>query len=111
MTAQCGSLVAGGWNQTLVPGRARGPPSPQPRLERTNRLGLESAIGFIVFDNSERWQYNAGYRALHGFGFRRIDFHGLGPVGRHEWCTSMFAKNLDAFATNVERRKGGGLGW
>lgn len=34
--------------------------------------------GLILFDNSERWQYNAAYQLLTDAGFARIDFWGPG---------------------------------
>lgn len=46
--------------------------------------------GFIVFDNSDRWQYNPGYQALYDLGFGRIDFWGPGPVNADPWCSSIF---------------------
>lgn len=46
--------------------------------------------GFIVFDNSDRYQYNAGYEALYDLGFGRVDFWGPGPVNPESWCTSIF---------------------
>lgn len=68
--------------------------------------------GFILFDNSDRWQYNAGYRALSGQGFHRIDFYGPGPVNIIEWCTSIFAKTFEPFAASIESPKGDNdLGW
>ncbi|MEO8113303.1 MAG: hypothetical protein ABI655_02905, partial [Phenylobacterium sp.] len=62
--------------------------------------------GIIVFDNSDRWQYNAGYRALSAAGFRRIDYYGPGPVNRQEWCTSLWVRNLEAFAESVDSPQG-----
>lgn len=53
-----------------------------------------SENGIIVFDNSDRWQYETGYAALEKFGFKRIDFYGTGPVNPFEWCTSIFCRNL-----------------
>lgn len=68
--------------------------------------------GFILFDNSDRWQYNAGFRILRNQGFHRIDYYGPGPVHPGEWCTSIFAKSLDAFADSVDSPKGDNdLGW
>ena len=68
--------------------------------------------GFIVFDNSDRWQYNAGYRALNSQGFQRIDYYGPGPVNVIEWCTSIFAKDFSAFMSNIDSPKGDNdLGW
>jgi hypothetical protein len=62
--------------------------------------------GFIVFDNADRWQYNTAYRYLSSLGFKRIDFYGPGPYWKHEWCTSIFAKDLEPFASNVEIPRG-----
>jgi hypothetical protein len=50
--------------------------------------------GFIVFDNSNRWQYNEAYEILADFGFKRIDFYGIAPVNAQESCTSIFARDL-----------------
>jgi hypothetical protein len=52
-----------------------------------------AADGFIVFDNSDRWQYNPGYEALYDLGFGRVDFWGPGLVNHGEWCTSIFYRN------------------
>lgn len=46
--------------------------------------------GVIVWDNSDRDEYREGYEHLRGLGFRRLDFHGLGPVNHYGWCTSVF---------------------
>jgi SAM-dependent methyltransferase len=62
--------------------------------------------GVVIFDNSDRWQYNAAYRLLSANGFKRIDFYGPGPVSRNEWCTSFFVHNLEMFAANIESPRG-----
>jgi hypothetical protein len=68
--------------------------------------------GVIVFDNSDRWQYNAAYRLLSKMGFKRIDFYGPGPMNRVEWCTSFFVRSLDVFGDNIESPKGDNdIGW
>ena len=68
--------------------------------------------GVIVFDNSDRWQYNGGYKMLNAAGFRRIDYYGPGPVNRQEWCTSLFVKDLDVFQNSISSPKGDcDLGW
>lgn len=68
--------------------------------------------GFILFDNSDRWQYNWAFRHLREAGFYRLDFCGPGPVNRIEWCTSIFARDLTAFGGSVERPRGDcDLGW
>jgi len=56
--------------------------------------------GFIVFDNSDRKQYNDGFAILHGKGFKRIDFYGPGPVNYYEWCTTIFAKEFEWLSVN-----------
>ena len=50
--------------------------------------------GLVVFDNSERAEYDAGYRWLHSLGFARIDFWRPGPVNDFAWCTSLFIQSL-----------------
>ncbi len=54
--------------------------------------------GFVIFDNSDRDFYQAGYDALTTAGFKRIDFWGPGPINPYGWCTSIFTKNLEVFA-------------
>lgn len=53
--------------------------------------------GFIIFDNSDRDVYRAGYEILCKAGFHRIDFWGTGPINPYEWCTSVFARTLEVF--------------
>jgi hypothetical protein len=68
--------------------------------------------GVIVFDNSDRWQYNGAYQMLNAAGFRRIDYYGPGPVNRLEWCTSLFVRNLDIFKDSIDSPQGDcDLGW
>lgn len=68
--------------------------------------------GIIVFDNSDRWQYNGAFRMLNAAGFRRVDFYGPGPVNRLEWCTSLFVRDLEVFAGNIDSPRGDSdLGW
>jgi hypothetical protein len=45
-------------------------------------------------------------------GFKRIDFYGPGPVNRLEWCTSLFVRDLNVFADNIESPPGDNdMGW
>lgn len=68
--------------------------------------------GVIVFDNSDRWQYNSAFRLLNAAGFRRIDYYGPGPVNPQEWCTSFFVKDLELFADSINSPPGDcDLGW
>jgi predicted O-methyltransferase YrrM len=54
--------------------------------------------GIVIFDNSDRWQYNPGFRSLADAGFRRIDFYGGGPRNHYGWCTSIFCRDLEWLA-------------
>ena len=68
--------------------------------------------GIVVFDNTDRWQYNGAYRALNAAGFRRIDYYGPGPVNRQEWCTSLFVRDLGVFKDSIDSPRGDcDLGW
>lgn len=68
--------------------------------------------GIIVFDNSDRWQYNGAYRMLSAAGFRRIDYYGPGPVNKIEWCTSLFVRDLNVFDASIDSPHGDcDLGW
>ncbi len=53
--------------------------------------------GFIIFDNSDRDFYQAGYDILTDAGFYRIDFWGPGPINPYGWCTSIFTRSLKIF--------------
>lgn len=46
--------------------------------------------GVIIWDNSDRKDYEEGYQFLAGIGWRRLDFSGLGPINTYGWCTSVF---------------------
>jgi len=49
--------------------------------------------GVIIWDNSDRPEYDEGYSFLLDSGFRRLDFFGMGPINNYEWCTSVFYKS------------------
>ncbi|NOX93688.1 MAG: hypothetical protein GXP04_00920 [Alphaproteobacteria bacterium] len=53
--------------------------------------------GFIIFDNSDRDDYSAGYEILHQAGFARIDFTSPGPINPYAWTTSIWTKSLNLF--------------
>ena len=55
-----------------------------------NSLCALNDSGVIVWDNSDRDKYQAGYDFLSENGFKRLDFSGLGPVNTYGWCTSIF---------------------
>ena len=60
-------------------------------------LSALTADGVIVWDNSDRTEYDAGYRFLLDHGFRRLDFGGMGPINAYGWCTSLFYRPLNCF--------------
>lgn len=49
--------------------------------------------GIIIWDNSERQEYNEGYCYLSKRGYKRLDFWGMGPVNIYGWKTSIFYKD------------------
>jgi predicted O-methyltransferase YrrM len=49
--------------------------------------------GVIIWDNSDRTEYQEGYDYLFKNGFRKIDFWGIGPINDYEWCTSIFYRD------------------
>lgn len=55
-----------------------------------NCLTSLRAAGIIVWDNSDRPEYESGYSFLIDNGFKRLDFFGAGPVNAYPWCTSFF---------------------
>jgi len=59
--------------------------------------------GFIVFDNAERKQYEAGYRALRAAGFVRIDFTSPGPINPYSWTTSVWTRSIGIFSADHGR--------
>lgn len=46
--------------------------------------------GVIIWDNSDRDQYQEGYSFLLRNGYKRLDFTGMGPMNVQSWCTSLF---------------------
>lgn len=49
--------------------------------------------GFIIFDNTDNWEYNEGNLSLLEAGFKQIDFYGLLPSYTYKNCTSIFYKD------------------
>jgi hypothetical protein len=73
---------------------------------------LVSDNGYIILDNSDRWQYNSLQQYLLRSGFGRVDFWGPGPVNAHAWCTSFFSKNFNVNNNKIDRPAlSGDLGW
>lgn len=68
--------------------------------------------GFIILDNSDRWQYNDLQAYLIGQGYGRVDFWGPGPVNTYAWCTSFFSRRFAIANLRPQRPIGDGdLGW
>ena len=55
-----------------------------------NALSALKGNGVVIWDNSDRPEYQEGYDLLANDGFKRLDFYGLGPIGTQAWCTSVF---------------------
>ncbi len=56
------------------------------------RMSLEAIAedGVIIWDNTEEPNlFGEGLELLRLAGFRRLDFHGLGPLNMDGWCTSV----------------------
>jgi hypothetical protein len=49
--------------------------------------------GVIVWDDTDRAEYEPGFAFLHGRGFRRIEFGGLAPTKCHRCETSVFYRD------------------
>lgn len=54
--------------------------------------------GIIVFDNSDRVEYNPLYKLLASQGFYRVDFWGPIPMRKYLSCTSIFSKSIEAIS-------------
>ena len=53
--------------------------------------------GSIVFDNSDRSDYESAYAFLRANDFKRLDFWGMGPINNYGWCTSVFYRSRNCF--------------
>ena len=53
--------------------------------------------GIVIWDNSDRDEYAEGYAHLTNNGFKKINFHGLGPINHREWETSIFYRSENCF--------------
>jgi hypothetical protein len=62
-----------------------------------NCLPALKADGVIIWDNSDRDDYDEGYAFLLANGFRRLDFSGMGAVTIVDWCTSVFYRDTNGF--------------
>ena len=46
--------------------------------------------GVVIWDNSDHLGYQPGFDLLTESGFKRLDFHGMGPMNCVGWSTSIF---------------------
>ena len=53
--------------------------------------------GVIIWDNSDRTEYQEGYDFFDAIGFKKIDFNGLGPIGNKEWRTTIYYRSNNCF--------------
>jgi hypothetical protein len=56
-----------------------------------------SSEGVIVFDDTDRSDYDPAYSFLKEYGFKRLDFVGLSPGSFHENSTSVFYREVNVF--------------
>jgi hypothetical protein len=56
-----------------------------------NSIAALGNTGVVIWDNTERDYYEAGFASLYAAGLtHRLDFWGMGPISTTEWCTSVF---------------------
>jgi SAM-dependent methyltransferase len=104
--AELACYPAGWFDVVVVDGMARAPAAAM-------AARLVAPDGLVVFDNADRWQYNAGYDALAAAGFARLDFYGTRPVLVDESCTAIFTRSLDwaRVAPTIARGRPSDLQW
>lgn len=49
--------------------------------------------GVVVWDNSDRKEYQPGFDYLCAKGCKRVDFWGMGALATRRWCTSIFYRH------------------
>jgi len=54
--------------------------------------------GVIIWDNSDRIEYQEGFDYLLKAEFKRLDFTGFGPIINTGWCTSVFYRSENCLA-------------
>ena len=55
-------------------------------------LGVLKPAGVLIWDNSDRPEFEEGLQLLTRQGFRSLDFEGLGPVNPYAWMTSILSR-------------------
>lgn len=62
-----------------------------------NALGALKGDGVILWDDSDRSEYEEGYAFLIANGFRRLDFQGLAPASGDDSRTAVFYRDGNCF--------------
>ena len=62
-----------------------------------NCIGSLTDKGVIIFDDSDRKQYQDGYDFLRDHGFKQIEFIGMGPGLTFKFETSIFYRENNIF--------------
>lgn len=58
-----------------------------------NAFSHLAEAGVVIWDNSDREEDADGYQFLVRHGYKRLDFHGLGPINAYPWTTSLFYRS------------------
>lgn len=53
--------------------------------------------GIIIFDNSDRVQYQEAYDFIEKNEFKKLEFNGVGPIGHVEWKTTIYYRDDNCF--------------
>jgi hypothetical protein len=61
-------------------------------------LRLLSPAGILIWDNSDRFEYQSGRDTLKTQGYRELRFSGMGPINAYAWVTSIFFKDFRSFS-------------
>ena len=56
-------------------------------------VGALKPSGVVIWDNSDRPEFEVGFQILAREGFRSLDFEGLGPVNPYPWSTSILYRD------------------
>lgn len=89
---KCASASAppGGYGVVVIDGRLRN------RCAQSVPESL-GETGVIIWDNSDRLEYEEGLGYLQQRGFSRLDFHGLGPLSEVPWTTTILYRQSNQF--------------
>ena len=66
-------------------------------LNLSEILRLLPPAGILIWDNSDRLEYQSGRDALKTQGYRELRFSGMGPINAYGWVTSIFFKDFRGY--------------